>query len=49
MSTEHAQLNDDIVLVDDLDTQLSDVDTLVELAREEGDESLEPRDRRRDP
>jgi peptide chain release factor 2 len=41
VSTEHSQLSDDIALVDSLDTELSDLDTLGELAREEGDDSLE--------
>jgi peptide chain release factor 2 len=42
VSTEHAQLSDDVALVDDLDRQASDLETLVELGREEGDDSLEP-------
>jgi len=41
VTTELARLNDDITVVDDLERQLSDVETLVELAREEGDESIE--------
>ena len=42
VSTEHAQLGDDVAIVDGLDTQVSDLETLVELAREESDDSLEP-------
>ncbi len=41
VSTEHSQLSDDVSLVDSLDTDVSDLDTLVEMAREEGDDSLE--------
>ncbi|MFI5045433.1 MAG: peptide chain release factor 2 [Acidimicrobiia bacterium] len=41
VSTEHAQLSDDIGIVDALDGQLSDLDTLAELAHEEGDDSFE--------
>jgi peptide chain release factor 2 len=41
VGSEHARLTDDIGLVDALDVQLSDLDTLAELAREEGDDSLE--------
>jgi peptide chain release factor 2 len=42
VSSEHAQLSDDVALVDDLDQRASDLETLVELAREENDDSLEP-------
>ena len=41
VSTEHSQLSDDVSLVAALDTDVSDLDTLVEMAREEGDDSLE--------
>jgi peptide chain release factor 2 len=41
VSTEHAQLGDDIAVVDSLATELSDLETLVDLAREESDDSLE--------
>ena len=41
VSSEHAQLTDDIGIVDSLEGQLSDLDTLGEMAREEGDDSLE--------
>jgi len=41
VSTEHAGLSDDVEIVAALDEQLSDLDTLVEMAREEGDDSLE--------
>ena len=41
VSSEHARLSDDIGIVDSLDGQLSDLDTLAELAREEGDDSFE--------
>jgi peptide chain release factor 2 len=42
VSTEHSQRSDDLALVEELDTAVSDLETLVELGREEGDESLEP-------
>src|SRR5258705_8202207 len=41
VQTELAQLNDDVNLVDELDGTVSDLETLAELAREEGDNSLE--------
>src|SRR5436190_13542776 len=41
VSTELAQLNDDVNLVDELDGTISDLETLADLAREEGDSSLE--------
>ncbi|MET0895471.1 MAG: peptide chain release factor 2 [Acidimicrobiia bacterium] len=41
VSTEHSQLSEDASLVASLDTEVSDLDTLVEMAREEGDDSLE--------
>jgi peptide chain release factor 2 len=41
VSTELAQLNDDVNLVDELDGTISDLETLADLAREEGDNSLE--------
>ena len=46
--TELAQLQEDVTLVDQLDSTVSDLETLAELAREESDESVEERDRRRD-
>jgi peptide chain release factor 2 len=42
VTSELARVRDDVELVDDLDRRVSDVETLSELAREEGDESLEP-------
>jgi peptide chain release factor 2 len=42
VTTELARVRDDVVLVEDLTTRLTDVETLAELAREEGDESVEP-------
>jgi peptide chain release factor 2 len=42
VTSELARVRDDIDLVDDLDRRVSDVETLFELAREEGDDSLEP-------
>jgi peptide chain release factor 2 len=42
VTSELARVRDDIELVDDLDSRVSDVETLHELAREEGDNSLEP-------
>jgi peptide chain release factor 2 len=41
VSTEHARLNEDVAIVEELEGRLSDLDTLVELAREEADDSLE--------
>ena len=41
VNTELAQLGDDVALVDELDGTISDLETLAELAREEGDESVE--------
>jgi peptide chain release factor 2 len=41
VTTELARYRDDIELYDGLDQQLSDVETLAELAREESDESFE--------
>jgi peptide chain release factor 2 len=41
VTTELSQLRDDVELVDGLGSELSDLETLAELAREEGDESLE--------
>jgi peptide chain release factor 2 len=41
VTTELARARDDVSLWEDLDTQLSDVETLAELAREEGDESVD--------
>jgi peptide chain release factor 2 len=41
VNTELAQLTDDVAVVDDLDGAVSDLETLAELAREEGDESVE--------
>jgi peptide chain release factor 2 len=41
VTTELARARDDVLLWEDLDTQLSDVETLAELAREEGDESVD--------
>jgi peptide chain release factor 2 len=42
VTTEHARVREDVELVDGLDRVLSDLETLAELAREEGDESQEP-------
>ena len=42
VNSEMARLRDDIELVDGLDGQVSDLETLFELAREEGDDSHEP-------
>jgi peptide chain release factor 2 len=42
VTTEMARVRDDVQLVDDLEGRLSDVETLHELAREEGDDSQEP-------
>jgi peptide chain release factor 2 len=41
VNTELARVRDDVELIDDLDRQLSDLVTLFELAREEGDDSVE--------
>jgi peptide chain release factor 2 len=41
VTTELARARDDVELVDGLDGQVSDLETLAELAREEGDESIE--------
>src|SRR5690349_20097410 len=41
VNTELAQLSDDVAVVDGLDSTVSDLETLAELAREEGDESVE--------
>src|SRR5581483_5599569 len=41
LTSEFARLNDDITLVDALERRVSDVETLHELAREEGDDSVE--------
>jgi peptide chain release factor 2 len=42
VTSELASVRDDLQLIADLDTKIDDVDTLYELGREEGDESLEP-------
>jgi len=42
LQREFAELDDDLGLFDSLEARVDDVDTLAELAREEGDESLEP-------
>ena len=41
VSTEHSGLSDDCALVDALDIEVSDLETLADLAREESDETLE--------
>src|SRR3982751_1583308 len=41
VTTELARVRDDVEMFDDLQQQVSDLETLAELAREEGDESLE--------
>src|SRR5690554_601500 len=41
VTSELSAVRDDVVLVDDLDARLSDLETLYELAREEGDDSVE--------
>ncbi|MDQ1432413.1 MAG: peptide chain release factor 2 [Actinomycetota bacterium] len=41
VQTELAQLNEDVHLLDELDGTVSDLETLAELAREEGDASVE--------
>ena len=42
VSGEFAAVRDDVELVDDLERRVSDVQTLFELARDEGDASIEP-------
>src|SRR6202142_360648 len=42
VSAEFAAVRDDVELVDALESRLSDVQTLFELGRDEGDESVEP-------
>lgn len=42
VTSELAAVRDDLTLIADLDEKIDDLDTLYELAREEGDESLEP-------
>ena len=42
LQREFAELSDDLDLFDRLESRVDDVDTLAELAREEGDEELEP-------
>ena len=41
VNTELSQLQEDVTLVEQLDGDVSDLETLAELAREEGDESVE--------
>jgi peptide chain release factor 2 len=41
VNTELSQLQEDVAVVEQLDTTISDLETLAELAREEGDESVE--------
>jgi len=41
VNTELAQLSDDVAVVDGLEAAVADLETLAELAREEGDESVE--------
>ncbi len=41
VNTELSQLQEDVTLVDQLDSTVSDLETLAELAREESDESVE--------
>src|SRR5689334_8178118 len=41
VNTELSQLQEDVGVVEQLDTTVSDLETLAELAREEGDESVE--------
>jgi peptide chain release factor 2 len=41
VTSELASVRDDVQIVDDLDQRVSDLETLYELAREEGDDSLE--------
>ncbi|HKA92373.1 MAG TPA: peptide chain release factor 2 [Acidimicrobiia bacterium] len=42
VTTELARLRDDLVLFDGLDDRLSEAETLFQLGREEGDDSVEP-------
>jgi len=42
ITTEHARVRDDVVLVEELERRLSDAETLYELARDEDDESQVP-------
>ncbi len=42
VTTEAARVREDIELVDGFDARLSDQETLFELGREEGDDSVEP-------
>jgi peptide chain release factor 2 len=42
LTTRHARAREDVELIDGLDRRISDLETLHQLAREEGDESLEP-------
>jgi peptide chain release factor 2 len=42
LQREFAEMTDDLTLYDGLAARVDDLDTLAELAREEGDESLEP-------
>ena len=42
VTSELAAVRDDLALIADLDERIDDVDTLYELGREEGDESVEP-------
>jgi peptide chain release factor 2 len=42
VTTEHARVKEDVDIIDGLDGDLSDVQTLYEMAREEGDDSQEP-------
>jgi peptide chain release factor 2 len=42
VNTEMARLGDDVELIDGLDERVSDLETLHELGREEGDDSVEP-------
>jgi peptide chain release factor 2 len=42
VTTEHARVQDDVDIIEGLDRTLSDVQTLYEMAREEGDDSQEP-------
>jgi peptide chain release factor 2 len=42
VTSELSSVRDDVVLIDDLNARLSDLQTLFELAREEGDDSFEP-------
>ncbi len=42
LQREFAEMTDDLELYDGLESRVDDVETLAELAREEGDETLEP-------